>query len=193
MLDSIEQGHVAMAEFLRSSRSGKRSNIVLIGMPGSGKSTVGKRLAKKLGMAFLDTDHLLEQVTQLQIQNIVNLRGLPYFLRVEETILSTLTCTNTIISTGGSAVYSAKAMQHLGEIGVRVYLNISLATMLRRVSVNDMRGLVKPARLPLQGLYQERKALYPAVADVVINNDGAISDLFVERLIHRLEAYVAAQ
>lgn len=175
------------------ARAGGRTNIVLIGMPGSGKSTVGKRLAKELGMAFLDTDHLLEQATQLQIQNIVNLRGLPYFLRVEESILCSLACANTIIATGGSAVYSAKAMHHLGEIGLRVYLKISLATMLRRVSIDDMRGLVKPARLPLQGLYQERKALYPAVADVIINNDVAISDLFVERLIAELETYVTDQ
>ena len=77
------------------------SNIVLIGMPGSGKSTVGKRLAKSLDMTFLDTDHLLEQRTNLKIQDIVNLRGLNFFRRLEETVLAELECENTVIATGG--------------------------------------------------------------------------------------------
>lgn len=165
------------------------SNIVLIGMPGSGKSTVGKRLAKSLDMAFLDTDYLLEQRTNLKIQDIVNLRGLNFFRRLEETILSELECKNTVIATGGSAVYSAKAMQHLGDIGIRVYLRISLATMLRRVQNKGNRGLVKLARLPLQGLYQERRNLYPALADIVVDNNAGLTDIFFDQLISHLNTY----
>ena len=165
------------------------SNIVLIGMPGSGKSTVGKRLAKSLDMTFLDTDHLLEQRTNLKIQDIVNLRGLNFFRRLEETVLAELECENTVIATGGSAVYSAKAMQHLGDIGARVYLRISLATMLRRVQNKGNRGLVKLARLPLQGLYQERRNLYPNVADVVVDNNAGLTDIFFDQLISSLRAY----
>ena len=165
------------------------SNIVLIGMPGSGKSTVGKRLAKSLGKTFLDTDHLLEQSTNLKIQDIVNLRGLNFFRRLEETVLAELDCENTVIATGGSAVYSTKAMQHLGAIGTRVYLRISLATMLRRVQNKGNRGLVKLARLPLQGLYQERKSLYPEVADIVVDNNAGLTDIFFERLIRDLRSH----
>ena len=102
-------------------------------MPGSGKSTIGKRLAKELGMDFLDTDTLLEKRVNLPIQDIVNLRGLACFRALEESVLTNVVCENTVIATGGSAVYSQAAMQHLGENGKRVYLRISLATMLQRV------------------------------------------------------------
>ncbi len=163
-----------------------KSNIVLIGMPGSGKSTIGKRLAKELGMDFLDTDTLLEKRVNLPIQDIVNLRGLACFRALEESVLTNVVCENTVIATGGSAVYSQAAMQHLGENGKRVYLRISLATMLQRVKNQGQRGLVKLARLPLQSLYQERKNLYPRVADIIIDNDGKASDLFFEELNRKL-------
>ena len=108
------------------------ANVILIGMPGSGKSTLGKRLARELEYDFLDTDQLLERAARVDIQSIVNVRGLPYFRALEERVLSELEVQRTVIATGGSAVYSARAMEVLGQSGVRVYLRISLASMLQR-------------------------------------------------------------
>ena len=118
-------------------------NIVLIGMPGSGKSTIGKRLAKYFELEFVDTDLILEQVENMPIQSIVDRRGLRRSMQLEHDVLNSLSIQGAVIATGGSAVYSDHAMQHLALTGTRVYLYVSLATMLRRVTNDESRGLVK--------------------------------------------------
>lgn len=168
-----------------------KSNLVLIGMPGSGKSTLGQRLAKRLNYQFLDTDLLLEKETNLDLQDIVNLRGLPYFLALEERILCNLNCRNTVIATGGSAIYSQAAMNALGAHGIRIYLCISLASMLQRVSNQNNRGLVKLAGRPMQYLYQERKSLYPRFADIVVDNNRPVTQQSLDRVIEQIAAYDA--
>ena len=111
-----------------------RTNVVLIGMPGCGKSTLGRRLAKIRGMSFVDTDTLIERAEKKSLQDIVNRRGVRYLRQLESHVLSNMTVENTVIATGGSAVYSHAAMRHLGANGVVVYLQISLTTLVQRAS-----------------------------------------------------------
>ena len=100
-------------------------NLILTGMPACGKSTLGVVLAKTLGMKFVDTDLLIQEVQNCKLQEIIDERGMQEFLRIEEKVLSEIEVENSIISTGGSAVYSDKAMKHLGSIGDVVYIKLS--------------------------------------------------------------------
>ena len=104
----------------------KKSNIVLIGMPGAGKSTLGVVLAKILGMDFVDGDILIQNQVGNTLQKIIDAQGVDGFLQVENDVLAAVDVQNTVISTGGSAIYSDEAMRHLTEIGTVVYLDVSL-------------------------------------------------------------------
>ena len=159
-----------------------RTNIVLIGMPGCGKSTLGKRLAKVRGMNYVDTDSLLEQSERMPLQRIVTLRGVFYLRELESTILSKLNLKNTVIATGGSAVYSSAAMRHLATDAVLVYLRISLLTLVKRVTNVSSRGLAKMKSHSLPRLYNERADLYQQAADIVMPNDRPISALSLDDL-----------
>ena len=166
-----------------------KSNLVLIGMPGSGKSTLGRRIADRLGYHFIETDSLIEQEAKLKLQDVVNLRGLQYFRALEERVLCNLKCENSVISTGGSAVYSSAAMQALGAIGTRIYLYVSLASMLQRVDNQNNRGLAKLPRLSLQELYQERRRLYPQAADLILDNNRGVTELNLDRMIAKIQDF----
>ncbi|MGE5807798.1 MAG: shikimate kinase, partial [Nitrospirota bacterium] len=121
----------------------KQSNIILIGMPGSGKSTVGVILAKLLSMGFIDTDVMIQTEKGRTLQDIVDHDGYLVLRRIEEEVLRKLDCRNHVIATGGSAVYSRKAMGHLKENGTAVFLNVDLGTLKARVHDYDTRGLAK--------------------------------------------------
>lgn len=165
------------------------ANITLIGMPGSGKSTLGKRLAKMRGMTFIDTDHILEQVENMPIQDIVNRKGVKYLRFLEGVVLSQLDFENHVIATGGSAVYSEQAMQHLGDIGARVYLQISMRTLIQRVDNAASRGLAKMKSHPLPRLYNDRLGLYEAAADLTVANDRPMSALGLGALNRQLDVF----
>ncbi|RBP49110.1 shikimate kinase [Arenicella xantha] len=167
-----------------------RSNLVLIGMPGCGKSTLGRRLAAMRGLRFIDTDKLIEADQNLPIQQIVNLRGVAYLREVEASVLNRLDVQNSIIATGGSAVYSQIAMQHLAEQGVCIYLEISLATLMRRVKPSQNRGLAKLPQHPLPRLYYERLPLYQAVADITVNNNWPLTAVRLSILNRRINDYI---
>ena len=152
-----------------------KNNLVLIGMPGAGKTTIGWFLSKHLGMTFIDADQLIEQTANLPIQSIVNNWGLAKFTELEESVLCDLSIENAIISTGGSAVYSHRAMSHLGYIGCRVYLKITANTLIRRVTNQDRRGLYKLPGHDLMRLFRDREHLYPNYADITFDNDRSFT------------------
>jgi shikimate kinase len=146
-----------------------KSNIVLIGMPGAGKSTVGVILAKRTSRDFIDTDVLIQIAQGRLLQNIVDTEGYMALRRIEEDILLGLNCYNHVIATGGSAVYSPVAMEHLRSNGIVVFLDVDLSTLESRVRDFDTRGLAKRPDQSLSELFKERIILYRKYADVTVD------------------------
>ena len=145
-------------------------NIVLIGMPGSGKSTVGVILAKRLSRGFVDTDLLIQIAQGRSLQRIVDTDGYLALREIEAQILTGLNCSNQVIATGGSAAYSHPAMSHLKRNGIVVFLHADLETLNRRVQDFSERGLAKSPDQTLDDLYRERLSLYTSYADITIDS-----------------------
>lgn len=146
----------------------KHNNIVLIGMPGAGKSTVGVVLAKKLGFAFLDSDLLIQSREGKLLHEIIEERGVEGFWSVEEEANMSIDARRTVIATGGSVIYGSKAMEHLGKTGVVVYLKLSCAEIARRLGDLNERGVTLREGQTLEMLYEERTPLYEKYADLTI-------------------------
>ena len=144
------------------------SNVILIGMSGAGKSTLGVLLAKALGKHFVDTDILIQQSTGKLLQEIIDGEGTARFLEIEEEILSSQALTNTVIATGGSAVYSDKAMKALRQNGIAVYLQVEFDALAKRLSNITTRGIVFKGSADLQAVYAERLPLYEQYADITV-------------------------
>lgn len=162
-------------------------NIVLIGMPGSGKSTVGVLLAKALGFLFTDVDLLISHKAKKPLQRILDEDGLEAFLALEEEVGSRLRAENTVIATGGSMVISDKAMRHLKTLGTVVYIDVPFEEIERRVTNIKTRGIVFHPNETLADVYRERKPLYERWADLSVRveaTDG-IEDT-VDKLIKML-------
>lgn len=152
-------------------------NIVLIGMPSAGKSTVGVIIAKNFGMNFIDTDVLIQTQQGKLLQEILNKEGSGVFLEIEEKAILSLNCTNTVIATGGSVVYSHKAMEHLKKNGVVVYLHINMDTVNIRLRNLKTRGVVLEKDQTLEELYWEREPLYEKYADIKLEcSNNSIED-----------------
>lgn len=147
----------------------KDKNIILIGMPGAGKSTVGIVLAKILGMEFLDSDLLIQKREKKLLWQIIEEQGLDGFDRVEEDVNCSIETENTIIATGGSAVYSEKAMRHFQEIGTVVYLKVSCEELKKRLGDLKNRGVSIKEGQTLEDLYEERRPLYEKYADITVD------------------------
>ncbi len=145
------------------------TNIVLIGMPGSGKSTVGIVLAKLLGKNFVDTDVLIQTQYGRSLQDIVDNSGYLVLRAIEEKALLRLVIKSHVIATGGSAVYSRSAMEHLKADGTIVFLNVDLATLKTRVCDFSIRGLAKQPSQTVDDLFDERCALYQKYADITVD------------------------
>ena len=159
----------------------EKTNVVLIGMPGSGKSTSGVLLAKSLGLSFLDTDLLVQQQAGTLLQDLVDEKGFSGFIEIEEKIVSQLKASKSVISTGGSVVYSEKAMSHFKEIGTVVYLEVSFPEITRRIQNISTRGIALKAGQNLEVLYNERLPLYRKYADITVYGDGkTIEELVTE-------------
>lgn len=141
-------------------------NIVLIGMPGAGKSTLGVLLAKALGMAFIDTDLIIQENEGKLLQDILDQDGIDYFLAAEERAILALTAENAVISTGGSVVYSDEAMAHLKKNGLAIYLDASFEAIELRLSNISTRGVVIKPGCSLRDIYLEREPLYIKYADM---------------------------
>ncbi len=163
-------------------------NIILIGMPGSGKSTVGVVLAKLLGLHFCDTDLVLQQHCGKKLQEIIRTEGDAAFFRHEEEVLATLAVQDTVVATGGSAVYADRAMQHLRADGKCVYLEVSEAEIERRLANFSDRGVVIAAGMTLADLYAERKPLYEKYADITVRAEGGTVWDTARRIAEKLRA-----
>ena len=164
----------------------KSQNLVFVGMPGSGKSTVGVLVAKRLGLGFIDTDLLIQQKTGRTLQHIVDQDGYVALRKAEEQVLLNLNAQQHVISTGGSAVYSDAAMRHLKTGGTVVFLDISLDTVFARIGDFSLRGISKKPNQSLLELYEERSALYSRYADLTIRGDTLNHEQVCDALIDGL-------
>ena len=147
-------------------------NIILIGMPACGKSTVGVILAKRLGMGFIDADLVIQAQNGMLLQEIIDEKGEDAFFKAEHAALTSIQCDRCVIATGGSAVYSERGMEHLKQNGVLVYINLSIDEIERRLTNLSVRGVVGAADKSLAELYKERTPLYEKYADITIDADG---------------------
>ena len=169
------------------NKMSKKNNIVLIGMPGVGKITVGVILAKVMGFQFLDADLLIQEQEGKLLREIIAEVGTEGFIEVENRVNAGIECDKTIIATGGSVVYGQKAMEHLKEIGTVVYLSVSFSVLEKRLSDIKGRGVVLKDGQTLYDLYMERTPLYEKYADVCISEDGLNVEQTVELLVEKLQ------
>jgi len=164
-------------------------NIVLIGMPGAGKSTVGVVLAKSLGMRFIDTDILIQERTGRMLQAILDEDGPEGFWRIEEETVLSLHAEHAVIATGGSVVCSEAAMVHLKAGGVVVYLEISYDEMVRRLDDITTRGIVLMPGHDLRAMYDERVQLYEGYADITVDVTKESFEKRIGTILYELEQY----
>ncbi|OZC35196.1 shikimate kinase [Marinobacter vinifirmus] len=161
-------------------------NLIFIGMPGSGKSTVGVLAAKRLGMGFVDTDLLIQEEAGRTLQEIVDQDGYQALRHIEEQVLLKLSVENQVISTGGSAVYSDAAMRHLKANGTVVFLDIPLDVVMQRIGDYSLRGISRRPDQSLSELFDERFALYSRYADITVKGEGLTQDQVCEAIIRHL-------
>ncbi|HUT31461.1 MAG TPA: shikimate kinase [Sedimentisphaerales bacterium] len=161
-------------------------NIVLIGMCGVGKSTVGVLLAKALGFHFIDTDVHIQAVEDKSLQQIIDKLGIEAFCRIEQNHIMSIDVTNTVIATGGSVVYSPQAMRHLADAGVIVHLELDYETIEQRVTNLYTRGVVMEPGQTLRTLHQNRQPLYQKYAQITIDCAGKSHEQIVDEIIKRI-------
>jgi shikimate kinase len=159
------------------------SNLILVGMPGAGKSTVGVILAKQTSRNFVDTDVLIQTSQERTLQDIVDTDGYAVFRKIEEDVLLGLSVQNHVIATGGSAVYSDRAMAHLKSDGLIIFLDVDSPTLESRVHDFGTRGLAKRPNQDLADLFHERFTLYTKYADLTIKCAGLTQEEVCARII----------
>ena len=161
-------------------------NIVLVGMPEAGKSTVGVILAKTLGMDFVDTDLEIQRSHGRLLQDIIDESGIAGFLRAEEQTILKGSYNHAVIATGGSVVYSSKAMAHLKKGAVVIYLKVDIGTLQRRINNIATRGIAMSRDQTLNDIYLERTPLYEQYADIIIDCSNKDVEGAVESILGRL-------
>ena len=149
-----------------------KNNIVLIGMPGAGKSTVGVVLAKVVGHRFVDSDLVIQETYGKLLHELITEHGMDGFLEIENQVNAGLEMEKSIIATGGSVIYGKEAMEHLKEIGLVVYLKLSLESIADRLGDLQQRGVALKEGWGLKELYEERGPLYEKYADLVMDCEG---------------------
>ena len=162
-------------------------NIVFIGMPASGKSTVGVVVAKRLGYKFVDTDLVIQEVQKRLLKEIIAEEGNEGFLRIEDRVNAEIQEERAVISPGGSVVYCENAMRHYKETGMIVYLHTSYETINNRLHNAKNRGVVLKDGQTLKDLYEERSALFERYADLTISEEGRDLEETIEEVLRVLE------
>lgn len=162
-------------------------NVVLIGMPGCGKSTCGVLLAKALGKDFTDTDLIIQKNEKMALQSIIATKGNEYFSLAEENAVCGTSFSDCVIATGGSVVYSPNAMRYLADGGTIVYLKISYDTMIRRISNIETRGILLRDGETIAGMYEERQQLYERYAELTVDCDSLDTEKTVRAIMDALK------
>lgn len=164
-------------------------NIVLIGMPGSGKTTIGATLADRLHYQLLDTDWLVMDTYGKSLPTLIAEEGVEGFLRLEGKVGETLSCEHCVIATGGSMVFSEAAMQNLRRLGTVVWLDAPLPELKRRIAAGNDRGIAAEAGVTVEQLDTVRRPLYARYADICVQSIGTKGDVvtMIERALHERE------
>lgn len=170
-----------------------KENIVLIGMPGCGKSTVGVVLAKKLGYSFVDSDLVIQEKYGKLLHELIEELGVDGFWQLENEVNASLERKRSVIATGGSAVYGEEAMEHLGEKGIRIYLQLPLEEIRNRLGDLEARGVTIRPGQNLEDLYRERQPLYEKYADVTIPCHQRLLREIVEEIAKKLPSLQKGQ
>ena len=163
------------------------NNIILIGMPGSGKSSLGVVLAKKIGFGFIDSDLVIQQREGMTLERIIEKHGDAGFIQIENEVNCSINPHHTVIATGGSAVYGKEAMEHFKEIGKIVYLKASYQTIKKRIRNPKKRGVVLKEGQTLKNLYDERVGYFEKYADITIDEDGCQIEETIDNVIRAVE------
>ncbi len=168
-------------------------NIILIGMPGVGKSTIGVIAAKELGYQFVDADLLIQQQEGRLLHEIITEDGVEGFLKIENQVNASIQTEWAVISTGGSVIYGKEAMEHLSAMGTVVYLKLPYPALQRRLKNLKDRGVVLRAGQTLRDLYEERTPLYEKYADLTVNEYGLDIEGTREEMERQLREYWGAK
>ena len=166
-----------------------KDNLIFIGMPAVGKSTVGIVVAKRLGMRFVDADLLIQEQEKKLLREIIAEVGEEGFLKIENQVNAEVEAENSVISPGGSVVYCEEAMRHYNEIGTIVYLKASYQTIKRRIRNPKKRGVVLREGQSLRDLYNERVPYFEKYADITVCEDGCRIEETIENVINAVERY----
>lgn len=159
-----------------------KNNIILVGMPGAGKSTAGVILAKVLGYQFIDSDLLIQKRENMLLHEIIAIKGLDAFIQIENEVNASINEDKAIIATGGSVIYGKEAMEHLRKIGTVVYIKLSLDTLSTRLGNIKQRGVVLKKGQDLQGLYEERCPLYEKYCHYALEAENMDAEGLVEAI-----------
>jgi len=162
--------------------------ISLIGMPGAGKSTVGVLLAKELGLNFVDTDLVIQVRAGETLQSILDQRGYLALRKLEEEVLVDIPLANTLVSTGGSAIYSETGIRRLRAAGPTVFLDVPLATLVQRVDNESARGIARSPGQEFADVFAERRPLYLRHADLVIDGSTGTAEAIARQLARQLSS-----
>ncbi len=161
-------------------------NVILIGMPGAGKSTIGVLLAKSMLFSFCDTDLCIQKETGESLIETIHKKGIADFIKLEEEIICKQEFAESVVATGGSAVYGEKAMEKLKENGVVVYLKVSPEELQKRIKNIHTRGIAMKEGTTISQLYEERARLYEKYADIIIECDGKSAEECVDLVISKI-------
>ena len=163
-----------------------KENVVMVGMPGAGKSTIGVLLAKETSFDFLDVDVYIQGQEHRRLQEIIDVEGIDTFKQLEEKYLCEINVDGVIVSTGGSAIYSSKGIQSLKKKGLVIFLKINMKTLEERLGDFSTRGVVIAPGQTFEGLFAERNKLYSEAADLVIECDGKTQDELVKEITEKV-------